>query len=72
MTAALHVTFKVGPSDYALPAASVLHLDTYETATPVPGAPPYVAGLVQTRGTLAGTPSRRRGVSLSLRRPRRA
>jgi purine-binding chemotaxis protein CheW len=52
MTAELHVTFRVGETDYAVPAASVLHLDTYEAATPVPGSPPYVAGLVQTRGKL--------------------
>jgi purine-binding chemotaxis protein CheW len=48
----LHVGFRVGSTDYALPAADVLHLDTFDGATPVPGAPPYVAGLVQTRGKL--------------------
>jgi len=52
MTAELHVTFRVGPSEYAVPAKSVLHLDSFEAATPVPGAPPYVAGLVQSRGKL--------------------
>ncbi len=46
----LHVTFRVGSADYALPAAQVLHLESYETATHVPGAPDYVAGLVQVRG----------------------
>lgn len=50
MTAALHVTFRVGSAEYALPADTVLHLETFETATHVPGAPPYVAGLVQVRG----------------------
>jgi purine-binding chemotaxis protein CheW len=48
----LHVGFRVGSTDYALPAADVLHLDTFDAATPVPGAPSYVAGLVQTRGKL--------------------
>jgi purine-binding chemotaxis protein CheW len=48
----LHVTFRVGNASYALPAAQVLHLESYETATHVPGAPPYVAGLVQVRGRL--------------------
>lgn len=50
MTRALHVAFRVGTSEYAVPAAQVLHLDSFEAATPVPGAPPYVAGLVQVRG----------------------
>jgi purine-binding chemotaxis protein CheW len=48
----LHVGFRVGATDYALPAADVLHLDTFDAATPVPGAPIYVAGLVHTRGKL--------------------
>lgn len=48
----LHVTFRVGSADYALPAGDVLHLESFETATHVPGAAPYVAGLVQTRGRL--------------------
>lgn len=46
----LHVTFRVGTADYVLPAAQVLHLESYELATRVPGAPEYVAGLVQVRG----------------------
>ncbi|HEY6040304.1 MAG TPA: chemotaxis protein CheW [Kofleriaceae bacterium] len=48
----LHVTFRVGSANYALPASQVLHLESYETATHVPGAPAYVAGLVQVRGRL--------------------
>jgi purine-binding chemotaxis protein CheW len=31
-------------------ADQVLHLESFEAATHVPGAPPYVAGLVQVRG----------------------
>lgn len=52
MTATLHVTFRVGNATYATPAAIVLHLESYDTATHVPGAPVYVAGLVQVRGRL--------------------
>lgn len=48
----LHVTFKVGNASYAVPAADVLHLESFETATHVPGAPAYVAGLVQVRSRL--------------------
>ena len=48
----LHVTFRVGNASYAIPAADVLHLESYETATHVPGAPSYVAGLVQVRSRL--------------------
>lgn len=46
----LHVAFRVGTAEYVVPAAQVLHLESFETATHVPGAPPYVAGLVQVRG----------------------
>lgn len=46
----LHVTFRVGTAEYVLPASQVLHLESFEGATHVPGAPPYVAGLVQVRG----------------------
>jgi purine-binding chemotaxis protein CheW len=48
----LHVTFRVGSASYAVPASDVLHLESYDTATHVPGAPAYVAGLVQVRGRL--------------------
>lgn len=48
----LHVTFRVGKADYVVPADQVLHLESYETATHVPGAPPYVAGIVQVRGRI--------------------
>lgn len=48
----LHVTFRVGTATYALPAEQVLHLESFESATHVPGTPPYVAGLVQSRGKL--------------------
>lgn len=48
----LHVTFRVGRADYAVAARDVLHLETFESATRVPGTPDYVAGLIQTRGRL--------------------
>jgi purine-binding chemotaxis protein CheW len=46
----LHVLFKVGGAEYAIPASEVLHMDAYTGATRVPGAAPFVAGLVQVRG----------------------
>jgi purine-binding chemotaxis protein CheW len=52
VTAILHIAFRVGNASYAVPASDVLHLESYETATHVPGAPSYVAGLVQVRGRL--------------------
>ena len=48
----LHVAFKLGNATYALPAPAVLHLESFDGATHVPGAPPYVAGLVQIRSRL--------------------
>ncbi len=45
----LHVLFRVGGSDYVVPATAVLHMEAYEGATPVPGTPPWVVGLVQVR-----------------------
>ena len=46
----LHVVFRVGTAEYVLPAADVLQMESYSGATPVPGSPSYVAGLVQVRG----------------------
>jgi len=48
----LHVTFRVGGADYAINASDVLHLESFTEATHVPGAQPFVAGLVQVRGKL--------------------
>lgn len=45
----LHVVFRVASAEYVLPASQVLHMETYTGATPVPGAAPYVVGLVQVR-----------------------
>ena len=46
---ALYVVFKVADAEYVLPAADVLHMESYAGATRVPGAPEYVAGLMQIR-----------------------
>ncbi|HEY5945006.1 MAG TPA: chemotaxis protein CheW [Kofleriaceae bacterium] len=48
----LHVTFRVGTAEYAISASEVLHLESFTEATHVPGAPAFVAGLVQVRGKL--------------------
>ncbi len=47
---ALHVVFKVAGAEYAIPASEVLQMESFLGATPVPGAPLHVAGLVQVRG----------------------
>lgn len=46
----LYVVFVVGGAEYALPASVVLQLEPFQGATPVPGTPDYVAGIVQVRG----------------------
>jgi purine-binding chemotaxis protein CheW len=46
----LHVVFRVGETEYAVPAGEVVMMESWGGATPVPGAPGYVAGLVQVRG----------------------
>jgi purine-binding chemotaxis protein CheW len=46
----LHVVFKVDDCDYLLPAETVLQMESYSGATHVPGAPAFVAGIVQVRG----------------------
>jgi purine-binding chemotaxis protein CheW len=48
----LHVSFRVGDGTYVLPASSVVQMESFSGATPVPGAPSYVAGLVQVRGAV--------------------
>lgn len=46
---ALHVIFKIADSEYAVPAGDVFQMESLTEITPVPGAPAYVAGLVQVR-----------------------
>lgn len=49
-TKTLHVVFRVGDAEYVLPSNVVLQMESFTQATPVPGAPPFVAGIVQIRG----------------------
>ena len=46
----LHVLCKVNDTEYVLPAADVLQMESFGGATKVPGAATTVAGLVQIRG----------------------
>jgi purine-binding chemotaxis protein CheW len=46
----LHVLFRVGETDYVVPAADVIQMESFNGATEVPGCAPHVAGLVQIRG----------------------
>jgi purine-binding chemotaxis protein CheW len=46
----LHVVFKVAGAEYVIPASEVMQMESFTGATPVPGAPAHVAGLVQVRG----------------------
>ena len=46
----LHVLCKVADTEYVLPAADVLQMESFAGATKVPGAASQVAGLVQVRG----------------------
>lgn len=48
--ATLYVVFRVGDVDYALPASTVLQMESFTGATTVPGARPFVAGIIQLRG----------------------
>jgi len=48
----MFVLFRVGEPTYALPASAVLQMESFTGATRVPGAPSYVIGLVQVRGTV--------------------
>jgi purine-binding chemotaxis protein CheW len=48
--ASLHVVFKVAAAEYAVPAESVLQMESYGGATAVPGASPFVEGIAQVRG----------------------
>jgi purine-binding chemotaxis protein CheW len=45
----LHVLFKVADSDYVVSAADVLHMESFDGATRVPGTQPHVVGLMQIR-----------------------
>jgi purine-binding chemotaxis protein CheW len=65
----LFVVFKVGEVDYALPAREVLQMESYTGATVVPGAPPFVAGLIQLRGRVVPVIDLRRRFGLAPSEP---
>jgi purine-binding chemotaxis protein CheW len=46
----LHVLFHVGGTECVLPSDIVIQMESFTGATPVPGAPPFVVGIVQVRG----------------------
>jgi len=46
----LYVVFRVADMTLALAARGVLQMESYAGATAVPGAPPFVAGIMQLRG----------------------
>jgi purine-binding chemotaxis protein CheW len=46
----LHIVFSVAGVEYALPVDAILQMESFAGATHVPGALPYVAGVVTVRG----------------------
>ena len=48
----LHVMFQVGATEYVLAAQDVVQMESFTSATQVPGAPSHVIGLIQLRGQL--------------------
>jgi purine-binding chemotaxis protein CheW len=50
----LHVICKIADAEYAIPADEVYQMETFVSATPIPGAPDYIAGLVQIRQQIIG------------------
>ena len=46
----LHLVFVVAGAEYALPVEAILQMESFSGATSVPGAPPYVLGVVTVRG----------------------
>jgi purine-binding chemotaxis protein CheW len=49
-TPELYVVFVVGETEYALPADTVVQMESFTGATRVPGTSPFVAGIIQVRG----------------------
>jgi len=65
----LYVLFRVGDSEYALPAAEVVQMESYEGATRVPGVAAHVIGLVQMRGRVVPVIDLRRRFGLPAAEP---
>jgi purine-binding chemotaxis protein CheW len=51
-TSVLYVVFKVGDTEYALAADTIFQMESFNGATAVPGAPPFVIGIVHVRGRI--------------------
>ena len=49
-TSTLFVVFQVDGAHYALPAESILQMESFTGATIVPGTQPFVVGIIQLRG----------------------
>lgn len=65
----LHVLFKVDEASYALPADVVVQMESYRGATLVPGASPFVAGIIQLRGRVVPVVDLRARFGLPAREP---
>src|SRR5688572_32070380 len=50
MNADNYILFSVAGTSYALPSRDVAHIEMVETITRVPNAPPFVDGVVFSRG----------------------
>lgn len=61
----LHVLFHIGDAEYAVSATDVAQMESYAGATPVPGVPDWVAGLVQIRGRVVPVVDLRRRLGLA-------
>jgi purine-binding chemotaxis protein CheW len=48
----LHILFRIGDTEFVLPAERVVQMETFSRATRVPGVPDYVIGIVQLRGRM--------------------
>ena len=65
----LHVICKIGETDYAVSADDVAQMESFTGATPVPGTPPYVLGLMQVRQQIIAVVDGRTRFGLPARAP---
>ena len=63
-TAAPYVLFRLAGTSYALPSDAVQRLEMVEHVTPVPNAPPFVDGVVFSRGRVVPAVNLRRRLGL--------
>jgi purine-binding chemotaxis protein CheW len=63
-TAAPYVLFRLAGTSYALPSEAVQRLEMVEHVTPVPNAPPFVDGVVFSRGRVVPAVNLRRRFGL--------